>query len=499
MIVPGMPGERAQRLPDSMWRTLAERASDGLFVTDQEFRIVWVSPSGQALLGRGLDDLVGHRISDFFFDPPAELARLPLQREVILTGQPTTTVRTFRTARGERRVVEVVATDIGDGHVLGIARDVTARIDADGRIARFEASFRALIENTPDGVVVHDQGRSVYVNAALATMLGYDDPADLIGTSVLEHVHPDDRAAVIARVRSLDAGEPTVPFTEERLRRKDGSWVTASIGGVVVEFAGKPCVAAIARDITEQRRLQARLVEADRLVALGTLSAGIAHEVNNPLTYVMLHQEAILAAVERLRALCSGEALGVVERIAQNVAIAQDGAQRVRHIVRDLRVFSRTDDVARVPIDVRTAIGRALAIAGHELRNRVTVETDLPEVPRVLAIDGRLTQVFLNLIINAAHAVAGLELEHARLTIRTWAEADGRVRASVADTGAGIAPQHLPRLFEPFFTTKPVGEGCGLGLSVAHGIVTALGGTIEVVSELGAGTTFTVTLPAATP
>jgi C4-dicarboxylate-specific signal transduction histidine kinase len=143
---------------------------------------------------------------------------------------------------------------------------------------------------------------------------------------------------------------------------------------------------------------------------------------------------------------------------------------------------------------VRTAIGRALAIAGHELRNRVAVETDLPEVPLVLASDGRLTQVFLNLIINAAHALVEVAPDRRLLAIRVTTE-PGWVEIMVADTGAGIAPEHLPRLFEPFFTTKPVGEGCGLGLSVAHGIVTALGGSIAVTSGLDTGTTFRVRLP----
>ncbi len=497
-----MAGERAERLPDPTWRALAESASDGLFVTDQEFRIRWVSPSGQALLGRDLQALVGHRISEFFFDPDAELARLPLQREAILGGQPTTTVRSFRTLTGERRVVEVAASDLGDGLMLGVARDVTTRIDAEARLARSEASFRALIEKTPDGVVVHHLGRAVYVNGSLARMLGYDEPAALIGKMILDHVHPDDHAIIIDRLRRLDTGEAALPFTEERLVRRDGSTITASVGSVRVEFGGLPCVAAIARDVTEQRSLQARLVEADRLVSLGTMSAGIAHEVNNPLTYVMLHQDAILASLDRLRPLVDGEALALIERMAQNVAIAQDGAQRVRRIVRDLRVFARADDDAREPVDVRAAIGRALSIAGHELRNKVTVDTDLPDLPHVLATEGRLTQVFLNLVINAAHAIVEGEPDRARLSIRGWRTDDavggaGKVTIAITDAGAGIAPEHLPRLFEPFFTTKPVGEGTGLGLSVVHGIVTALGGTIEVTSQIGAGTTFMVTLPAA--
>jgi PAS domain S-box-containing protein len=498
-MIGAMAGQPGPPFPDSTWRLLAERSSDALFVFDDGLRILWVNPSGQALLRFGLDALRGRRIDELFDDAEVELARLPLQLDAVRRGEPVTVVRPFRTADGRRILVEAVVTDLGEGHILGVARDITARATAEERLARSEASFRALIENTPDGVVVHDQGRAVYVNAALARMLGHHDPAALLGVPVVEHVHPDDRAAVTDRLRRLYAGEANVPFTEERLIRKDGGVVTASIGGVRVEFGGRPCVAAIARDVSEQRRLQARLVEADRLVALGTLSAGIAHEVNNPLTYLMLHQEAIVSGLERLRAMVPPEAQATIERIADNVAVARDGAERVRHIVRDLKIFARTADDARAPTDVRVAIRRALVIAGHELRDQITVETDLRDVPRVLASDGRLTQVFLNLIINAAHAVAERAPDERRLTIRAWTEpdGDGAVKISIHDTGTGIAPEHLPRLFEPFFTTKPVGEGSGLGLSVAHGIVTSLGGSIEVRSAPGAGTTFTITLPAA--
>ena len=486
MSEPGGP------LPESTWRLLAERASDGLFISDADQRIRWCNRAGLALFGHTADELIGRRVTDLYVDADAQLARLPLQYDAIMGGASITIVRTIRTGTGAARSIEIDASPLDEGLVLAVARDVTERVAAEERLARSEESFRAVIESMADAVVVHHEGKAVYANPAFARLLGYARPEDVIGVPIIEHVHPDDRAAVIERVRRLDTGVPTVPFTEERLLARDGTVITAQIGGVHVEFHGQTCVVAIAHDVTDERRLQARLIEADRLVALGTLSAGIAHEVNNPLTYVMLHQEAIAGALDKLR---TADNTDLVDRLVQNVAIAQDGAQRVRDIVRDLKIFARASDDAKSPVDVRIAVGRALAIAGHELRGRVTVETDLAEVPRVMASDGRLTQVFLNLIVNAAHAIAG-PADANTIEVRAWAEG-ANVKVSVRDTGVGIAPEHLPRLFEPFFTTKAVGEGCGLGLSVVHGIVTALGGAIAVESELGAGTTFTVTLPAA--
>ena len=358
------------------------------------------------------------------------------------------------------------------------------------------ASFRALIEASPDGIVVHHAGRVVYANEASARLLGWESAAVMIGQPVIESVHPDERASTLDRIRRLDAGEAMVPFVDVRLLRRDGEIVHASVGGLRVMFEGLPCVVAVCRDVTDQRRLQSRLVETDRLVALGTLSAGLAHEINNPLTYLLLHVDAAAAIVQRLRPLLSGEALALVDRLASSVAIAQDGASRVRDIVRGLRVFARTSEDARSPTAVRPALERAIAMTAHELRMRAAVQTELGDAPPVLASDGRLTQVFVNLLINAVHALGdGDPLRH-EIAVRLWTE-DDEARVSVRDTGQGIAPENLPHVFDPFFTTKPIGEGSGLGLAIVHGIVTSFGGRVTVESRLGEGTTFVVALPAA--
>lgn len=356
------------------------------------------------------------------------------------------------------------------------------------------ASFRALIEASPDGIAVHCDGKVVYANATIARMLGWESPAAMIGHPVLESVHPDERATTVDRIRQLEDGQAMVPFVDVRLVRRDGEVVHASVGGLRVMFDHMSCVAAVCRDFTEQRRMQSRLVEADRLVALGTLSAGLAHEINNPLTYLLLHVDAAAAIVQKLRPLVSGDAHALVERLAGSVAIVQDGASRVRDIVRGLRVFARTSDDERCPTAVRPALERAIAMTAHELRARATTHTELRDAPHVLAGDGRLTQVFVNLLINAAHAIGDGDPQTHQVWVRLWSD-DGEVRVSVRDTGHGIAPENLAHVFDPFFTTKAVGEGAGLGLAIVHGIVTSLGGRISVDSRVGEGTTFEIALP----
>jgi CheY-like chemotaxis protein len=226
------------------------------------------------------------------------------------------------------------------------------------------------------------------------------------------------------------------------------------------------------------------------MASLGTLAAGVAHEINNPLAFVLANLEF---GIRELRRDASGpDVLSALEE-------ARDGGTRVREIVRDLKSFSRADDAARAPLDVGRVIRSALSLAASELRSRARLDVRLSETPRVLASEHRLGQVFLNLLINAAQAIPeGAAAEH---TVRVEAGTlpDGRALVSIADDGVGIPDAVRPRIFDPFFTTKPVGVGTGLGLSICHGIVASLGGEITVESAAGVGSTFRVVLPEAPP
>jgi CheY-like chemotaxis protein/two-component sensor histidine kinase len=245
-------------------------------------------------------------------------------------------------------------------------------------------------------------------------------------------------------------------------------------------------VVSVVEDLSEKKRLEAQLVLAERMASVGTLAAGVAHEINNPLAFVLSNLEFTIG--ELTRAGADGEVVRALEE-------AHNGADRVRAIVRDLKTFSRADDDAREPVDVRRVLQAAVGVAANELRHRARVAVDPGPVPPVLASEHRLGQVFLNLLINAAHAIPeGHPAEHV-VRASTGTAEDGRAVVEISDTGSGIAPEILARIFDPFFTTKPVGVGTGLGLSICHGIVSALGGEIEVRTVVGAGTTFRVLLP----
>jgi signal transduction histidine kinase len=233
--------------------------------------------------------------------------------------------------------------------------------------------------------------------------------------------------------------------------------------------------------------MERELVQAEKLSTVGVLAAGILHELSTPLSYVQANLEQAKLEVDaledgpRARALRSG------------VTDALEGSQRAASIVRDLRLFARANDGSRGAFDVNDAVRMALRMAQHELKHRATVVTELGQVPFVVGQLTEVSQVFLNLLVNAAHAIAPGDPKGNRVRVATTV-AGQRALAVVSDTGAGIAPHALPRIFEPFFTTKPVGVGTGLGLAISRDIVTRLGGQIRVESAVGRGTTFTVEL-----
>src|SRR5436305_3072799 len=242
----------------------------------------------------------------------------------------------------------------------------------------------------------------------------------------------------------------------------------------------------------EREHLLDRLVASERTASMGTLSAGIAHEINNPLASVVANL-ALLA--EQLPEAVKKPAL--MAELREAVAEAQRGADRVAQIVRGLKVFSRGDDERRRALDLAQVADSALRLVANELRHTARVVREFKPAPPVEASETHLVQVFVNLVLNAAQSIPAGDAENNEVRVSIRPGGSGQVVAEVADTGAGMSADVLARVFDPFFTTRRVGDGVGLGLSICHGIVTSLGGRIEAKSEPGKGSLFRMTLPAA--
>lgn len=241
-----------------------------------------------------------------------------------------------------------------------------------------------------------------------------------------------------------------------------------------------------------EQRLQSR----DRMASIGTLTAGVVHGINNPLSYVI----ANLEYVKRLLAPSAGrlDAKAVAE-LGDVLDDSLDGAERVRRIVSDLGSFSRPTDGRVLAVDLERATERALSVAANELRHRARVVKEYSRIPAALGTETKLVQVILNVLINAAHSIEIGAVDRNTITVRTRLDAHDRPTLEIEDTGCGIAQENLSRVFDPFFTTKPVGVGTGLGLSIAQRIVRDLDGEIHLESVHGRGTRVLLTLPAAPP
>jgi two-component system NtrC family sensor kinase len=247
------------------------------------------------------------------------------------------------------------------------------------------------------------------------------------------------------------------------------------------------------QDITERKQMETQLIESDRLAAIGVLAGGIGHEINNPLAWVMTHLRTVHGEISARAE--SGDP--ILARWAAQLDEALQGSDRVRQIVKDLAFFTRHPETESAPIDLRAALDWAADMAMSELRHRTRFTKRYDPAPLVSAPEARLGQVFLNLLINAAQSIDEGPVDTNEVRVELSTDEKGRARVDVSDTGAGISPEHVPRVFDPFFTTKPRGVGTGLGLSVSLRIVQSLGGSLEVVTARAGDTRFRVTLPSA--
>jgi len=247
--------------------------------------------------------------------------------------------------------------------------------------------------------------------------------------------------------------------------------------------------------VQELQDARERLVHAEKMAAVGTLAAGVGHELNNPLSFVISNLHFVASEVRELHV--PAEDRERAEEVGEALDEALQGTERMRRIIEDLRTFSRAKPRHPTQIDLYAVLELATSMAGGELRHRARLVKDYEGPLWVQGDETQLGQVFLNLLINAAHAIPEGHAEQNEIRISTRQDEQGQRVVSVSDTGTGIPPDVLPRIFEPFFTTKPVGGGTGLGLSLCHSYLKAMGGDIRVHSALGRGTTFEVILPPA--
>ena len=405
--------------------------------------------------------------------------------------------------------------------MAGVLSSGFQRIDDLRRLALSEARYRTLIE-TPDFIVflLDPAGNYIYVTPRVYEWLGlspedfYADPQ--IGARI---IHPEDVAAVTAAFERGVAGV-VEEGVEYRWRREGGDyrWASGGVYPIRGEDGAVHTVQIVIHDVTRLKDLieaseranrelletQARLVQSEKMAALGNLVAGIAHEINTPVGAIHSMHDTLVRAVDKLKTtmaeqypecFCEGSPLAMALKVIDDSnRVIESGSARVTNIVRGLRNFARLDEAERKVANLHEGLDDSLMLIHHDTKNRVEIVRDYGDIPAVLCYPGRLNQVFLNILNNAQQAIDGsgtISLSTRRI--------GADVHVAITDTGAGIPQEFLSRIFDPGYTTKGVGVGTGLGLSICYQIMQDHDGRIDVASEVGKGTTITIVVPIEPP
>ncbi|WP_437648710.1 ATP-binding protein [Sorangium sp. So ce362] len=469
----------------------------GLFVWDAAGSILDANDAFLGMIGHAREEVEAGRLSWVAITPP-EL-RAADQRalsEVLKHGICPPFEKEFL-ARDGRRLPVLVAPALVEGardRGVGVVVDMTVRRAAEDALRTSEERMRLVVRATSDAFWDWDLSSGRVTGSERMRSFYGTGGADIEEDAAwwFERVHPDDRDRVMNGLRrAMEGGESTFELWY-RCLLADGSYADVHDRGIVLRDAcGKAYrMLGAVSDVTERRQIETRLLLADRMASLGTLAAGVAHEINNPLAYMVANVDF---ARKELRAKGAAARL---DALLSALDEAAEGGSRVRHIVGGLKTFSRADDGELGPVEVDRVIQLVLRMAQQQIQSKARLVLELGAVPPVHANEAQLGQVILNLLVNAAQALPdGKEAEN-EIRITTAPAPPGRVRIEVSDTGPGIAPELRSRIFDPFFTTKPIGEGTGLGLAICHGIVTRFRGELGVESEVGQGACFRVLLPA---
>jgi len=483
--------ERLQALADAIVEA-ANMAGIGLIVApvdDPEHRSIYVSEAAGRVLGFPVEELIERSVLSLIA-PDERSHMLELSERVRRHERSPTLFETAICTKDGRRVpVEVsVANTHLDGRRIAVTfvMDITERKLAEAELLRSDALFRRLIDAAPEAIWILGDAGLRFANEAAARLFGVPKE-QAANRSVLDFIHPDDVPAHEQRTRLLKSGEALPPY-EYRARRADGQWLSLEVSSMVIEFEGEQALLSFARDLTELKQVESQVLQGDRLAALGTLAGGMAHAINNPLTYVLLNLEDLSEQLPKL-----AEQQGFMQEAVQRLREAHDGAERVAHVVRQMRAFARSESSVPAAIDVREVLEGALALVGNEIRHRGNLVTEYEEVPLVYAAQARLEQALLNLLLHAARALPDRDASapDVRVALRRGGENGVIIEVAYAgaeDTAIGEVP------FDPL---SSLSGALDAGLAICHGIVTSLGGEMRWVSAPVTGTAFRVSLPAA--
>ncbi len=480
----------ALRKNEARFTELFESLQEGIYITTPDGTIVDVNPALVRMLGYdSKEELLKRRVPEIFVDQAErKIVQAEVERQPMIQGREITLIRKDGTSIVCLNTAAAVRDNAGRVvRYQGALMDITERREMERRLHQQQEFARRLVDNFPDLILVLDTAdHYTFVSPRCKEILGYD-VEDTQNMEFGGRTHPEDLPAAMSLYKDIIAGKQTFASLEIRVRHKLGDWrrIRFNFSPLSDEKGNIEGVVLSGRDVTDLKRLEEQLIQAEKLAAMGQMLAGVAHELNNPLT-------AILGVTELLR-----EREGADDSTKRQLELTHRQARRAARIVQNLLEFSRPASTQKRPLDLNNLLERTLQLQEHSLR-RNNIEVDFhphPDLPNVIGDASQLIQVFLNLVTNAEQAIRELR-DSGRIQIRAGRNGN-QLTITVQDDGVGIRPEALPRIFDPFYTTKRPGGGTGLGLSICMSIIREHGGNIEAESLPAGGSAFTIYLPAA--
>ncbi|MCE8428435.1 MAG: PAS domain S-box protein [Candidatus Methanoperedens sp.] len=480
--------------------TIFENLPLGIAYLDSEFKLLNANKFFYELTGLNEDDLIGRpcyetvgEYADSTKKGLEKICSFCKKDECFNTRRPTIIERPLGNSIVKVTTIPQVDDDGSIFRFLEIVENITQSKLSDAALRESEGRYRNLVEASPDTIAIHSEGKIVFINPAGAKLLGATNPEQLIGKEIMDFVHPDYREAVKERVQQMKEEREDVPLIEEKFVRLDGSVIDVEVTATPFIHQGKHGMQIIVRDITEKKKSETQFLRAQRLESIGTLASGIAHDINNILTPMMLSLQLLQ---EKITDNGSQKLLNALER----------STQRGASLVKQIQSFAIGVEGKRTDLQVSHLISEITQIAKETFPRSIEIRTDMSKDLWTICGDAtQLHQVLMNLCVNARDAMPDggilristenifIDENYSRMNID--AKVDQYIVITVSDTGTGIPPEIMDRIFDPFFTTKQHGKGTGLGLSTALGIVKSHGGFMNVYSEVGKGTVFKVYLP----
>jgi len=473
--------EHALRESEERYRLLFERSGDAIFLVDRKTdRCLDGNIAAERLTGRAVAELRKMTTDDL---PPLgmiqRLQRMPVVEDALDYGEVA-----FVRPDGTRRTALLSAAHLSDRLSFGIARDITERKEMEEALRESEQNFRNSLYSSPLGVrIVSKEGELLYANRAILDLYGFDSIQEFGNTPLSKCYTPESYKEYLVRKEKRLRGEPVPSEYEVSIIRKDGEVRHLVVFRDEVIWDGGVQFQTLYQDVTELRKTQEQLQHSQLLATLGEMTAGIAHEVNNPLGSVLLYSELLMAGDTPVP-------------IKKDLRVIHDEAKRAARIMTDLLTYSRRMGPQGRRTDLHKILKKIIEMRRYaETVRNISIDTDLCDGPLyVTGNSSQFVQLFLNIILNAEEVLeesGGGNIHITTQTNREWA------RISIADNGPGILQEHLQQVFYPFFTTKPVGKGTGLGLSTCYGIVTSHKGLIRAENNEMGGANFIVELPLA--